>query len=140
MKELHVIAANQPGVLAGISDALYAENVNIESIVAESMGDNGVIRLLTRDAVKARKALEGLGYKVMDSDILVLGLADKPGELARISHLLGENGVNIENVYLLSKEQNTTFLAMRVSDYNRARKLLVREVRDYKKGGCPTFF
>ncbi|HII39003.1 TPA: ACT domain-containing protein [Candidatus Micrarchaeota archaeon] len=130
MKELHVIAANQPGVLAGISDALYAENVNIESIVAESMGDNGVIRLLTRDAVKARKALEGLGYKVMDSDILVLGLADKPGELARISHLLGENGVNIENVYLLSKEQNTTFLAMRVSDYNRARKLLVREVRD----------
>ncbi|OIO22488.1 hypothetical protein AUJ65_06045 [Candidatus Micrarchaeota archaeon CG1_02_51_15] len=130
MKELHVIAANQPGVLAGISDALYAENVNIESIVAESMGDNGVIRLLTRDAVKARKALEGLGYKVMDSDILVLGLADKPGELARISHLLGENGVNIENVYLLSKEQNTTFLAMRVSDYNHARKLLVREVRD----------
>jgi len=130
VKELHVIAPNQPGVLAGISEALGRNHINIEALAAEAMGDSGVIRLITRNASKARTVLEKLGYNVMDSDILMLRLQDRPGELARISTTLGERGVNIENVYLLSKETGSSVLAMRVDNYGTARQLLKPYLRE----------
>jgi len=130
VKELHVIAPNQPGVLAGISEALGRNHINIESLAAEAMGDSGVIRLITRNASKARQVLEKLGYKVMDTDILVLRLQDRPGELARISTSLGERGVNIENVYLLTKESGSSILAMKVDNYDAAKQLLKPYVRE----------
>jgi len=130
VKELHVIAPNQPGVLAGISEALGRNHINIESLAAEAMGDSGVIRLITRNASKAKQVLEKLGYNVMDSDILVLRLQDRPGELARVSSLLGERGINIENVYLLSKEAGASVLAVRVDNHEAAKQLLKPYVKE----------
>jgi hypothetical protein len=129
MKELTVITPNKPGVIASISSELGAKRINIESISTEVSGDTGVIHIITRDGNKARKLIESLGYKVVDSDILVLRLQDRPGELAKVSSQLAENGVNIENVYMLSKERSSTLLALKVDNMKRAATLL----RDYIK-------
>lgn len=124
MKELTIIAPNKPGVIAQISELLGSNRVNIESLSSEAAGDTGVLHVITRDYRKAKKLVEGVGFKSIDSDVIVVHLPDRPGELAKISSQLAENGLNIENVYMLSKERSKTLMALKVDNFKRASDLL----------------
>lgn len=124
-KEITVVAKDRIGLLADVSDILSRDGINIDTVAVESSSRNAIIRLLVSDPVKARKSLEAAGFKVMDCDALVIGIPDKPGELAKVSRLLADSKINIESMFVMNKEGNDTVLAaLKVTDYNSARKLL----------------
>lgn len=43
MKQITIIAENHPGVVAEITEALAAQNINIETLDAESVNEAGII-------------------------------------------------------------------------------------------------
>ena len=59
----------------------------------------------------------------MESDVLVLEMLDRPGELGKIAKKMSSEGVNIENIYLISKKDGKALLALRVSEPDKADKL-----------------
>ncbi len=124
MKEITVVAKDRIGLLADISETLSKENVNIESISVETSHQTAIIRLVVKESAVAKKSLEGIGFKVIDCDALVIGLPDHPGELAKLSRYLAENKIDIESVFVLNKEGSKTVLALKVNDYEQARNLL----------------
>ena len=123
-KEITVIEKDRVGLLADVSEALAKAGVNIESVQAESSGRQGIIRLLVNAPEKAKKALTKAGFNVLDSNILVIRLRDKPGELAKVSRLLAEANINIQNVYLISKNGGEAIDALQTSDNEKAKKIL----------------
>jgi hypothetical protein len=122
--ELTVIAKDRIGLLADVSEALANAKVNIENIALETSNQTAVTRLLVSDERKARHALETAGFKVVPSDVLVVRLKDRPGELAKITRALADKKINIESTYILSKHGDQTLVAVRCEDVPKAKTAL----------------
>jgi hypothetical protein len=98
-KELMIETGNQIGVMAMIA-ALMAENgVNIDSFCAYNCGDNAKVNLLTSDNEKARRALEGRGYKIEEREVVILVLWNRPGALSKVAGKIRDSGINIQSIY-----------------------------------------
>lgn len=105
MKEITVIVENRIGTLANIAEALGGAGVNIEAISAYGQGTNAVFRLVTKDPTSAKKVLEKLmGVRnITVADILVVKMANRPGELGKLTRKLANRKVDLESVYILGK-------------------------------------
>jgi len=124
MKQITVVADDKVGLLADISYILGKARINIEAIAVEVIGHKAVINLTLKDDKRAAELLKNNGYRVLESEVLVVKLKDEPGELARISERLAEAGINVESLYLLSRHEGYSLDALRVGNYKKAAKLL----------------
>ena len=115
MKELSIITDNRIGTLANIAEALGGVGINIEAISAYEQGGRALFRLITPDAMSARKALEKApGVKgIVVSDVLVLKLTNRPGELGKITRKMANRGIDLESIYIVSKKEDTTEIAIK---------------------------
>ena len=95
MQDLTVILENRPGTLAKATSAIAS---------GFDCGGEGIFHALFRsdsDAIAAKRALEGAGFKIRaQKPVVVAQIEDKPGEAARIYRLIGESKVNLEFTYL----------------------------------------
>lgn len=124
MKPITIVADDKVGLLADISYVLGKAKVNIESISVDVVGGKSIISLLLSDDNRGKSVLEASGYQVNELNSLVLKLNDKPGELSRITNSLSKEGVNIENVHMLSKDGKNTVISVVVDKPKRAASLL----------------
>lgn len=124
MKQITIMSQDKVGVLADISYILGKNRINIDAINAEVYGGQAIINLTVKDEKKAGRLLSANGYKVLESEILVVKVKDEPGALSEVSKLLKEAGVNIENLYLLARGSGFSLDAIKVDKPKKARKLL----------------
>lgn len=131
MKELTVLAENKPGVLAKISGILGKNGINIEGISAQTFGEGAIIRFLTKDYSTAKKLLEQDDYNVVESDVVLLELIDRPGELSKVSSLIAKEGINIESAYLLTKKNDKAIIALKVDRPGKVRTEFRKYLANY---------
>ena len=127
MREITVIAKNDVGSLAVVSEALSSVGINIEAISAYGQDNKAVFRVLTNDVNSAVKALSRLpDIRVTESEILVIQLQNRPGELGKITRKLANNMVNLESVYILGKSNDYTEVAIKPAnaDFEKAKSVL----------------
>ena len=101
MTEFIVQMENRPGRLASLTEALAAFGVNIEALAAYGHNGEGTIRLIVDDAATARRVLEESALHNEERTVLTAQLPHRPGELARLTRLLADAGVNIDAIYVL---------------------------------------
>jgi len=126
MKELVIVEKDRVGLLSDIAEALGKADVNIESVSADVVGENAVIRIFVNDEKKGTEALVNAGFKPVASDTLVVTVEDKPGELSKVTRILSDENISITNTYLIGKEKGKSLIAIKVEkkSYEKARKLL----------------
>ncbi len=129
MKEVTVVSKNEIGALESVASALGGSGINIETITAYAREPNeAVFRIVTTDSATARKILSRVPHvkSVSESDIIVVKMPNRPGELAKITKKLSKNGVNLESAYILSKEKEYTEVALKPTDmdFEKAKKVL----------------
>jgi len=124
MKALTIVANDKVGLLADISYVLSKSKVNIESVNVDVISGKAIITLSLSDANKGKEVLEAAGFSAEEIDSVVIKLDDKPGELNRITTMLSKEGINIENVHMLSKDGKNTVLSIRVDHPKKAEALL----------------
>lgn len=104
MKQITIIAESRPGVVAELTEALAASDINIETLDAESIENAGVI-LLTVD--KYDEALQVLSrfpdIKAISEDTILIKLDDKPGALARIARRFKDAQINMRSIRIVQK-------------------------------------
>ncbi|MEW6329361.1 MAG: ACT domain-containing protein [Candidatus Micrarchaeota archaeon] len=123
-KEMVIISRDRVGLLADISAILAESGINIESVSVEVVKGNAVIRMTTSSEQKAIKLLKKAKYEVISSDVVVVKLADQPGQLSKIARILADAKINIENVHLLFKAGGKTFVAIKADEHGKATELL----------------
>jgi hypothetical protein len=110
MKDLTVSLEDRPGTLATLGESLGAAGVNIEGLTVVSFEGRAIAHVLVEDAAAARTALEGAGIKVEgESEPLVQDLpsdqVDQPGVVGQMARAMADAGVNIQVVYLATKNR-----------------------------------
>ena len=123
LKQFDVIVQDKPGEVAHIAEALAKGAVNIRGITTER-GPNPMLHIITDDDASTRKALTNTGFQFKEKDILVVGLQNKAGELAKIAKKLERGGVNIDSLFILVGGSPQTEIAIGVDKPAEAQKLL----------------
>lgn len=127
MKEITVIAGNDVGSLALVAETLGSVGVNIEAISAYGAEGKAVFRVITNDVATAVKSLSKIpGVQVREADAIVFKMINRPGELGKIARKLANRGVNLESLYIVSRKQDYTEVAIRPleKDFEKARDVL----------------
>ena len=99
--DLTVILRNVPGTIADAGEAAGKAGVNIDGVGGFECGGEGVMHVLVEDAATARQAFESAGLEVRgEREVLVVDIADNPGEMGGTMRRLSDADVNIDLIYL----------------------------------------
>ena len=100
--QFSIFLVNKPGVLAQVTGALAKAKLNIVAMTLVDSQEHGVLRLVLENIPEARKVLGSLNLPMIETEVLCLDLSNRPGALADVATLLGENHVNINYAYCTS--------------------------------------
>ncbi|HEX9864267.1 MAG TPA: ACT domain-containing protein [Acidimicrobiia bacterium] len=114
MTEFVVQMENRPGRLASLTEALAAFGVNIEALAAYGHDGEGTVRLIVDDAPTTRRVLEEAALHSEENTVLTAVLPHVPGELARLTRVLADAGVNIDALYVLRSNAEGIELAISI--------------------------
>ena len=98
-KELTVTIADKPGALGKCLLALSERGVNVLAFQSFVEEGESLARLVVDDMSSAKAVLGGLHMIFEETDVAVVRLAHRPGELGRAASRLGEKQVNINYTY-----------------------------------------
>lgn len=106
MKEFRLTMDDAPGSLATHCEAIAAAGVNILAIVA--IGDGSASAAILTDNPSATiSALDAIGANYTVSNLKSAKLDHKPGALAGFTRGLGNSGVNLRSLYVMSVSGDT---------------------------------
>ncbi len=127
MKEITIMVNNDVGSLATIAESLGSVGVNIEAISAYGTNNKAIFRVLTNDPQTTVKVLSKIPeVMIKEADTIVYKMINRPGELGKITRKLANRGVNLESLYIVSRKQDFTEIAIRPieSDMEKAKDAL----------------
>jgi hypothetical protein len=127
MKEILVVAGNDVGSLAAVAESLGSVGVNIEAISAYGLDGKAIYRIITNDVSTTLKALSKMPeLKVKEADAIIYKMANRPGELGKVTRKLADKGISLESLYIVSRKTDFTEIAIRPGekDLERAREVL----------------
>lgn len=124
-KQLSVFMPNRPGVLAQTCSILSEAGVNIMAMAVHDTVDNAVVRFLVDQPTKALLLLEQQELYVLEQDVVVIEIDNRPGRLARVAQVLAEADVNIHYAYCTATDGQTSgCLVLKTDQPERSLELL----------------
>ncbi|MBI4399775.1 ACT domain-containing protein [Candidatus Micrarchaeota archaeon] len=124
MKQFVIVAKDKKGLVAEIAGLLGSKGINIDSFAVQVIGPNAIVHLVISAAKEVEETLKKAGYNIISSDVILINLENKPGELSRVAKLLSDGDVNIQNMHLLFKTGMGAVCAIKVDSYAQATKIL----------------
>ncbi len=126
-KQLSVFMENRPGNLAKTCAILSEAGINILALAVHDTVDNAVVRFLVDNPTKALLLLENEELYVLEQDVVVLEVLNKPGELTRVCRALAEADINIAYAYCTARpDQHSGCLVLKTDNPERALQILSR--------------
>ena len=126
MKEFRIKLMDRPGELDRVAKTLASHSANVKALAAVVSGPQPVIGIVGEDEVKIREGLEEGGFPFEEHELLMISLADQPGELATITSKLADALVNVESIYLIAKAGLEVQFGFTVDNMQKARHALGR--------------
>ena len=124
-KELLISTKNRIGILLKISGLLSSKGLNIHAISAHAAGNFALIGLITNNNKKAISILQKNHYDVVENNVIIGELINKPGILKKITSELVKNKIDIYTIYggATSKSAHSS-LVFTTSDNQKALSVL----------------
>ena len=106
LQQLSVFLENKPGTLSAACRLLGDAKVNIQTFALADTQQFGILRLIVRDAERAKQTLESNGFVVKITDVVAVEVADRPGGLAEVLETIEQTKVNVEYMYAFTIKRN----------------------------------
>lgn len=121
VKQISVFLENKSGRLADVTRTLGKNNIDISALSIADTTDFGILRLIVNKPEKAEEVLKEDGFTVSCTNVIVIGVQDKPGGLAAALEILDRESIGIEYMYaFVSKTEDEAMVILRVEDPARA--------------------
>ncbi len=124
MKQITIVTRGHVGLMAEIAEVLTRQDVNIESIDAESIGGRSIVVMVVDRYDDALLALRDAGYDAVSEDAIVIKIADEPGGLARIAKRFADAQIEIRSVRYLSRVPGFALIAIATERTDEALELV----------------
>lgn len=125
IRQLSVFVENKSGRLADIAETIAKAGIDIRALSIADTTDFGILRLVVDRPLDAEKALRKAGLTVSLTNVIAVGVPDRPGGFASTMKMLASEGIGVEYMYaFISKTPDRAHLIMRVNDNEKAIKTL----------------
>lgn len=125
LKQLSVFLENKPGQLTIPCKALAEAGINITTLSLADTHQFGILRLLIREHVRAKKVLEDAGCVVNITEVVAIDVPDRPGGLAEVLEVIEAGKINLEYMYAFTyRKRDEALMVFRFEDPDAAVKLL----------------
>lgn len=135
MKNVTVVAEDRIGLLADISYVLGKAGVNIEALSVDVVGKKAIVALTVKDAKHASEMLTKSGYEAAELESLVIKLSNQPGSMSKLTNMLSEEDISIENMHTLSSDNTMGVFSLVVDKPRKARRLLTDILINHEGNG-----
>jgi hypothetical protein len=124
-KQYSVFLENRVGALAELCKLISDRSINLLAICAIDTVEEAVLRIVAEDEAGTLEALKSAGFRVVETDILLVELDNIPGATGRMATRLAEAGINIDYIYASAHpEGKKAYLILRTHQINEALKTL----------------
>lgn len=125
VKQISIFLENKSGRLAEVTRTLGENDIDISALSIADTTDFGILRLIVNKPEKTERILKENGFMVSCTDVIAIGVEDKPGGLAAALEILGLESIGIEYMYaFVSKKEDEALVILRVEDPEKATKVL----------------
>lgn len=124
IKQLSVFIENREGRLEEVLDTLKLSGINIISLSLADTSDYGMLRMIVSDPDTGKAALKKSGFSAMITDVLVIRLAHRIGQLQELLEVICKASINIEYMYALSTGKDDAAIVLKASNLKKAEELL----------------
>ncbi len=120
-KQISVFLENRPGTLSEVIDTLREGGINMMALSLSEGLDIGYLRIIVDHHEAAVKWLRAKGQLVIERDVVLLAVANKPGGLASAIDVWARAGINVEYAYSADDaEPDRSLIVVRVNDVAKA--------------------
>ncbi|MFN4197012.1 MAG: ACT domain-containing protein [Caldimicrobium sp.] len=120
IKQLSVFLENKKGRLYEALKVLAEANINIRALSIADTSDFGILRMIVNNPDEAKKALEEAGFTAKVTNVVAVGVKDRPGGLAEVLKILYEKDINVEYVYaFVEKSGEEALVVLRTNNLDK---------------------
>lgn len=124
-KQYSVFLENRAGALAEVCRIIADKKINLHAICAIDTIEEAVLRLVPEKGPETRELLVEAGFRVIESDIILVELENEPGATGNMATRLSEAGINIDYVYASTNQEcGKATLVLRVHQIEEAMNVL----------------
>jgi hypothetical protein len=132
--QFSVFLVNKPGVLAQVTGALATEKVNVIAMTLVDSQEHGVLRIVAENPTASGEVLKKLNLPMTETEVILVDLPNRPGALADVATLLGQNHININYAYVTSGAPGgRTTGIFKVADQTKALHVLKKRGGKHKE-------
>lgn len=125
IKQISVFLENKKGRLFEALKAIAEKNINIRALSIADTSEFGILRMIVDNPEEAKNALEEAGFTTKISNVVAIGVKDKPGGLAEVLEHLFKADINVEYVYaFVAKSGEEAVVVLRTNHLDKTIDLL----------------
>ena len=123
MQEYCIKLPDEPGKLADLCEALADKDINLLTATALT-ATGAVVAIVTEEDTETTEILDAMGHEYHASEVLLVNMPHKPGALAALSRTMGNAGININSIYILSRDDQMAVIAFTTDQIDAAREMI----------------
>jgi hypothetical protein len=121
IRQISVFIDNRPATLAEMTRALADRNINLRALSLAETRDFGTTRIIVADVDACIEVLKGAGYHFIETDVLAVEVADRPGGMADVLECIASEQIGVEYAYaMIEKREGSAVIILRVDNPGKA--------------------
>ncbi|MCX5782869.1 MAG: ACT domain-containing protein [Elusimicrobia bacterium] len=124
VRQYSVFLPNKPGTLSAFVKLFFDSGINIIGVASEIRDDSGIVRIAVEGDKKISYILTKAGFTTVETPLLSINVPDKPGQLYKLTKMLGDAGINITTVYGTAIAKKNSRMLFSVNHPEKAKELL----------------
>lgn len=121
IRQISVFIDNRPASLSEMTRSLADENINLRALSLAETRDFGTTRIIVADVDTCSEVLKEAGYHFIETDVLAVEVADRPGGMADVLECIAIEHISVEYAYaMIEKREGSAVIILRVDNIGKA--------------------
>ncbi len=100
IRQLSIFAENKKGAMGRITQILFENGINMNTLITNDSAEFGIIRMLVSDTDLAANVLQKAGYMCHSDVVVAAEIADECGSLNGLLDVISDGNINLDYLYV----------------------------------------
>lgn len=125
VKQVSVFIENQTGRLSELTGILADHGIDLNAATIAETGEYGILRSIVQNPEETVRVLSSNGFMASVTEVLAVGIENRPGGLDRVLKLLSGGGIDVKYIYsTIQSIKGEAVIMMKTSDQAKATEIL----------------